>query len=223
MSAVIKSVLLVIHPNRPEAATTAKDLAKLLQSPSLKNALGAKLTVELTGFVPGLTGLDNKPFPVNFKPVVIGFGITNGKAYPSYIPEDAIKEITIKDTEAAVIRLKFRGPDAIEGVVTVVGIDQTALDKEFVVSGEDECRIPAQTEKICEFTVAPKKNGYGSYTLPIKLTLDSDEAKGPLDQDLSVDVFLTRSPNVGKGVRNAMLLIAAFILIQTLMMLMMEQ
>ena len=48
------------------------------------------------------------------------------------------------------------------------------------------------------------------------MTLDSDEAKGPLDQDLSVDVFLTRSPNVGKGVKNAILLIAAFILIQTL-------
>ncbi len=199
-----------------EFSINPKDLAKLLQSPSLKNALGAKLTVELTGFVPGLTGLDNKPFPVNFKPVVIGFGITNGKAYPSYIPGDALKEITIKDTEAAVIRLKFRGPDAIEGVVKIVGIDQTALDKEFVVSGEDECRIPAQTETICEFTVAPKKNGYGSYTLPIKLTLDSAKAEGPLEQDLNVDVFLTRSPNVGKGVKNAVLLIALFLLIQFL-------
>ena len=30
MSKVVKSVLLVIHPNRPEASATAKDLAKLL-------------------------------------------------------------------------------------------------------------------------------------------------------------------------------------------------
>ena len=36
MIAVVKSVLLVIHPNRPEAATTAKDLAKLLTAKQIE-------------------------------------------------------------------------------------------------------------------------------------------------------------------------------------------
>ena len=36
MSKVVKSVLLVIHPNRPEAATTAKDLSKLLSAKQIE-------------------------------------------------------------------------------------------------------------------------------------------------------------------------------------------
>jgi hypothetical protein len=199
-----------------EFSINPKDLAILLQSPSLKSALGAKLTIELTGAILGLTGADNKPFPVTFKPVVSGFGITNGALYPSYVPGDELNELKIKDTAKATIQLKFRGPDAAEGVVKIVEIDQTSLDKEFVLGGDSECVIPAQAEVICEFTVAPKKNGYGSYTLPIKLTLNSDLANEAQEQDLPITVFLTRSPNVGKGVKNAILLIAAFILIQTL-------
>ena len=199
-----------------EFSINPKDLANLLQSSSLKSALGAKLTIELTGAILGLTGADNKPFPVTFKPVVAGFGITNGVKYPSYVPGDELNEVKIKDTTKATIQLKFRGPDAAEGVVKIVGIDQTSLDKEFVLGGDSECVIPAQAEVTCEFTVAPKKNGYGSYTLPIKLTLNSDLANEAQEQDLPITVFLTRSPNVGKGVKNAMLLIAAFILIQTL-------
>lgn len=199
-----------------EFSINPKDLANLLQSSSLKSALGAKLTIELTGAILGLTGADNKPFPVTFKPVVSGFGITNGALYPSYVPGDELNEFKIKDTTKATIQLKFRGPDAAEGVVKIVEIDQSSLDKEFVLGGDSECVIPAQAEVTCEFTVAPKKNGYGSYTLPIKLTLDSDAANEAQELDLPISVFLTRSPNVGKGVKNAILLIAAFILIQTL-------
>jgi len=136
--------------------------------------------------------------------------------YPSYVPGDELNELKIKDTTKATIQLKFRGPDATDGVVKIVEIDQTSLDKEFVLGGDGECVIPAQAEVTCEFTVAPKKNGYGSYTLPIKLTLNSDLANEAQEQDLPITVFLTRSPNVGKGVKNAILLIAAFILIQTL-------
>lgn len=192
-----------------------KDLEELLQGPSLKSALGAKLTIEPTGAILGLTGADNKPFPVTFKPVVTGFGITNGAFYPSYVPGSELNEIKINDTIKATIQLKFRGPDATAGVVKIVSIDQNS-DKEFVLSDNSECIIPAQKEVTCEFTVAPKSNGYGSYTLPIKLTLDSDLAPKAQEQVLPIDVFLTRSPNVGKGVKNALLLIALFLLIQTL-------
>ena len=192
-----------------------KDLEEILQGPSLKSALGAKLTIEPTGSIVGLTGADNKAFPVTFKPVVAGFGITNGAFYPSYVPGSELNEIKINDTNKATIQLKFRGPDATAGVVKIVSIDQTS-DKEFVLADNSECVIPAQKEVTCEFTVAPKSNGYGSYTLPIKLTLDSGLAPKAQEQVLPIDVFLTRSPNVGKGVKNALLLIALFLLIQTL-------
>ena len=36
MSKVVKSVLLVIHPDRPEAVTAAKDLASLLASKQIE-------------------------------------------------------------------------------------------------------------------------------------------------------------------------------------------
>ena len=36
MSQVVKSVLLVVHPNRPEAIATAKDLSKLLNSKQIE-------------------------------------------------------------------------------------------------------------------------------------------------------------------------------------------
>ena len=36
MSKVVKSVLLVIHPNRPEASTTATELAKLLNAKQIE-------------------------------------------------------------------------------------------------------------------------------------------------------------------------------------------
>jgi hypothetical protein len=199
-----------------EFSINPKDLKDLLNSSSLKSALGAKLTIELTGAILGLTGADNKPFPVTFKPVVTGFGITNGVKYPSYVPGDELNEVKIKDTTNTTIQLKFRGPDAAEGVVKIVRIDQTSLDKEFVLGGDSECVIPAQAEVTCEFTVAPKKNGYGSYTLPIKLTLNSDLANEAQELDLPITVFMTRSPNVGKGVKNAILLIVLFLLIQTL-------
>jgi NAD+ kinase len=36
MSKVVKSVLLVIHPTRPEAISTAKDLAKVINEKQIK-------------------------------------------------------------------------------------------------------------------------------------------------------------------------------------------
>lgn len=111
--------------------------------------------------MPGLTGLDGENVPVTFTKVISGFGITNGAAYPSYIPGAELTELQIKDTEAATIRLKFRGPDATEGVVRVLGIDDENVGKDFELGGATECKIPPQTEVECVFTIAPSENGYG--------------------------------------------------------------
>lgn len=192
-----------------------KDLEALLQKSPLADALGAKLSIQPSGFMPGLTGLDNEPIPVTFAKVTIGFAITNGVLYPSYIPGDELSELQIKDTEAATIRLKFRGPDATEGIVRVLGIDNGNVGKDFELGGSTECKIPAQTEVECVFTIAPSENGYGGYSIPVRLSIDSTKANRAKEVVIPVDVFLTRSPNVGKGLTRAILLILLFLIVQT--------
>jgi len=201
--------------SKTEFTINPKDLEKLLQSPPLDDALAAKITVEPSGFMPGLTGLDGENIPITFTKVTTGFGITNGKKYPAYIPGAELIETQIKDTEPATIRLKFRGPDATEGIVRILGIDGQNLEKEFELGGDTECKIPAQTEVECVFTLGPVKNGYGAYSVPVRLSLDSSLADEAQEQTIEVDVFLTRSPNVGKGVTSAILLILLFLIVQT--------
>jgi len=200
---------------KTEFSINPKDLEALLQKPPLADALAAKLSIQPTGFMPGLTGLDNEPIPVTFAKVTTSFGITNGAAYPAYLPGAEIVETQIKDTEAATIRLKFRGPDATEGIVRVLGIDTEDVGKDFELGGSTECKIPAQTEVECVFTIAPSENGYGGYSIPVRLSLDSSEAEEAQEQVVTVDVFLTRSPNVGKGLTSAILLILLFLIVQT--------
>jgi hypothetical protein len=200
---------------KAEFSINPKDLEALLQKPPLADALAAKLSIQPSGFIPGLFGLDNEPIPVIFAKVTTGFGITNGAAYPAYLPGAELVETQIKDTEVATIRLKFRGPDATEGIVRVLGIDDGNVGKDFELGGSTECKIPAQTEVECVFTIAPSENGYGGYSIPVRLSLDSSEAEKAQEQVVTVDVFLTRSPNVGKGVTSALLLILLFLIVQT--------
>lgn len=200
---------------KTEFAINPKDLETLLQKPPLDDALAAKLSILPTGFMPGLTGLDNEPIPVTFAKVTTAFGITNGVAYPALIPGDELSEAAIKDTSKATIRLRFRGPDAVDGVVRILGIAENSLDREFELGGDQECRVPARTEVECTFTVAPTKNSYGKYVVPVRVELDSSEAEKAIETRIELDLFLTRSPNVGKGVTNAILLILLFVVVQT--------
>jgi hypothetical protein len=198
-----------------EFSINPKDLGTLLQAPPLNSALAAKLSIDLIGEMPGLTGPNGEAIPVEFAKVTAGFGITNGAKYPAYLPGTELTQQKIKDIDPLSVVLRFRGPDAVDGVVRVIGVGENTLDREFKVGGKQECRVPAQTEVECTFTISPTKNGYGRYVVPVRIELDSSEAEKAQEQLVELDLFLTRSPDVGKGIKNAILLILLFVLVQT--------
>jgi hypothetical protein len=104
------------------------------------------------------------------------------------------------------------GPDSGDGAVEWLSVDEN--DQEFKIVSSDKCEIPQQKEKVCEITVAPGIDGYGSSLVPLKAKLSSSTSEETADQTVPLNVTLSRDPNVGKGISKAILLLLLFIVIQ---------
>ena len=186
---------------------------------ALQGALKSELAVEFraipTATVKGLRGPDGEPIPIVFRETSVLLGVSNGKNYPTFIPSEDASEIRVQDTNRFVVAFRFRGPDAVDGEVSLKGFAEPFPNENgFELSGDEVCVIPAQSETTCTFFVTPQRDGYGDLSLPIELLLNSERAEQPQPQTVSVGIFLTRNPDVGKGIRNAIALVVGFLLVQ---------
>lgn len=201
-------------------------LPQVLQQ-QLKSTFASSGALEISvvpqAFVEGLVTERGKRVPIVFPPSAITLGITNGSGYPSYVPDPDLAEVEVNDRDEFTIDLKFEGPDGVDGEVRLVGLSsEFSNDKEFSISAggfdTQACIAKAGVETTCSFRFKPGKNGYGSLNLPLVFELTSPKAEnGPQQQIIETPIFMTRDPNVGKGIRNAIFLIAAFLLIQLLL------
>lgn len=190
-------------------------LSQILQSTPFNEASAVEMSVQPVGFVKGLEGL-NGPVGVEFKPSRAELGVTNGKSLPQYLPPGPNDTPTVFDgTNKAEVTARFLGPDAGDGTVTWVDAD--ANDNNFSVEDPGKvCKVPRQTEVSCTVAIKPGKSGYGPIEVPIKVKLASVKGGEERTQTIPLKGSMTRDANVGKGIRNAVLLFVLFFTVQLL-------
>lgn len=194
----------------------ASELNEAVNEKGLKESSAAELEVLPVGIVSGLVGAGGKPVPIDFKVTRSKLGLTNGAQFPQYIPEEAGGVVpAFKGRERGIVTLRFKGPDAGNGEVLLA--TEPNPEHDFRVVGDSYvCNVPQQAETVCQISLKPGKDGYGEVEFPISATYSSDVTDKTAKEVIPVGVSMTREPNVGKGVRNAVLLILGFIVVQLL-------
>jgi hypothetical protein len=203
--------------NEPKEVGTfgvgASSLQQLLQSVDFSDASAVEILVQPVGYVKGLKQEDGTPVDIEYKPFSQEVSVKNGSKFPQFIPpEKGEPLVAIKGTRSATVTARFMGPDSGDGAVEWLSVDEN--DQEFKIVSSDKCEIPQQKEKVCEITVAPGIDGYGSSLVPLKAKLSSSTSEETADQTVPINVTLSRDPNVGKGISKAILLLLLFIVIQ---------
>ncbi len=192
----------------------AKSLQNAVNSESLKTSSAAELEVLPVGFVSGLVGAGGASIPIEFKVSRQRLSLSNGSKFPQYLPDEQGTAIpSFKGRDKGTIALRFKGPDAGDGRVVLAS--EPNEEHDFRVEGDSfTCEIPQQSITECRVVMQPGKDGYGQVEFPLSATFSSDVAENSASEVIPVRVSMTREPNVGKGVRNAVLLVLALLLIQ---------
>lgn len=190
------------------------EIEQFLQN-ELADAASARIAIVPEGVIKFLRYENGSPIPIDFQPTTLELGISNGDGYPTYL--GVSENIEIKETDQFAIQIRFRGANAANSKAKFEGFDEFPNSQGFEIREAKECVIPPRIDTTCEFVFKPQKSGYGQIQLPLKISLNSDKAaRGRIEQTVRLDAFMTRDPNVGKGVTNGLLLIVGFLLIQVL-------
>jgi hypothetical protein len=194
----------------------ASTLEKAVNEAGLKESSAAELEVLPIGIVSGLVGAGGKPVPIDFKVTRSKLSLTNGAQFPQYIPDEPGGAIpSFKGRDKGLITLRFIGPDAGDGEVLLA--TEANPEHEFKVENDSyRCQVAQQSETVCQITLRPGKDGYGEVEFPISATYSSKVTDKTAKEVIPVRASMTRDPNVGKGIRNAILLVLGFFVIQLL-------
>jgi hypothetical protein len=192
----------------------AKTLQNAANSDALKSSSAAELEVLPIGFVSGLFGAGGASIPIEFKVSRQRLSLSNGSKYPQYLPDEQGTAIpSFKGRAKGTITLRFKGPDAGDGRVLLA--TEPNEEHDFQVEGDSfSCEVPKQSITECRVVMQPGKDGYGEVEFPLSAIFSSDVAEDSATEVIPVRVSMTREPNVGKGVRNAALLVFGLIFIQ---------
>lgn len=194
----------------------ASALNEAVNSQGLSESSAAELELLPIGIVSGLVGAGGEPVPIDFKVTRTKLSLTNGVQFPQYLPEESEEIVpAFKGRDSGMVTLRFKGPDAGDGEVLLA--TESNPEHEFaVVDGAYRCRVPKQSETVCQVTLKPGKDGYGAVEFPISATYSSDVTDKTEKEVIPIRASMTREPNVGKGIRNAVLLILGFFILQLL-------
>jgi hypothetical protein len=199
----------------------AEELQRVLRNnPQLKDALEVELIVTPLGSVEGITDpKTGRNMPIDFGEFPSKLRITNGSGFPEYLGldrsiegVDATGHPIFKGTNKKTVGFKFKGASASDSVVTFDDELRSDIGLKFI-SGQ-KCEVKKAVETTCTLELKPSRESNGSHPAVVKITSSVKDSSETQIGEIPLDLETLLPNDTSRGIKTALLLILAFLVIQ---------